>query len=63
MKRQVEVIRVLKTGGLSIRFESCPLLKYYDFRLRYMSFSPFALDNFGCFYSSLSKGLLWKGPE
>ena len=46
MKRQVEVMRELKTGKgllLIINLTICPYLRCHDFGLRYLAF---ALDNF-----------------
>ena len=53
MKRQVEVLRKLKTGIrlLLSKFKSYPHLRCCDFSLRYMSFLAFALGNSSCFYS------------
>ena len=57
MKKQVEVMRELKTGKrllLIINLTIFPHLRCHDFGLRYLAF---ALDNFRWFFSFIMKGV------
>ena len=58
MKRQVEVMRELKTGRQLLLIKFKKLFTFKDATTLVISFLVFALDNYNCFHSWVSRGLL-----
>ena len=63
MKRQVEVIRELKTGKRLSDLKGYPHLRRYDFSLSYMSFLAFVLDNQAVFTSACLNDYFERGQS